>query len=136
MERLKHLENLVLLQQEQKSAWNEKDTAFSVANLLEGEVQELIEAIEMAEIGAGAYEVASELGDCMFLLIKIANLAGIDLLSALEMKAIRNSKKYDHHINNNGYSDEKAQRLSKEIWNEMDGERMFSIAYMKLADEL
>lgn len=130
------LKQHVIFQNERREHWTNTDTALGVAKYLREEVDELIEAIEMAEIGSGAYEVASELGDIQYLLIRLSELTGIDLIQAGEMKVFRNSLKYSDHIMNNGYEPERARIIVKDLWDEMCGEEMFSIAYMKLADEL
>lgn len=126
----------VVFQSKNREHWTETDTALGLAKYLRDEVDELIEVIEMAEIGAGAYEVASELGDVQYLLIRLGELTEIDPVQAGEMKAMRNAKKYDDHLMNNGYDPKEAQKLAKEMWEITDSERLFSIAYMKLAEDL
>lgn len=69
------------------------DTALSVAQMVLCEAFELVEAIENAFLTDDLTSVASEAGDCLYLLLRLFKLLGLDE-KAVEMKIKRNYLKY------------------------------------------
>ena len=65
--------------------------AFKLAECLKNEVQELEGAVNEEN----PLEVASEMGDVLYLLFRMAHETGIDLLDAVELKLCRNELKYN-----------------------------------------
>jgi len=152
------LQREVLFQNESRHSWRQHDTPENLEEFILQETEELREAVDLAMIGAGAFEVASELGDVFYLFIKrvfssnepvppailaavqyaeeIADLAGIDPNDAVLMKIIRNDMKYLHSFANNGYTYERSRNLSKRQWTAMGGDENFSEMYMEMADDL
>lgn len=70
------------------------DTPTSLVNMVVDETQELKEAIEMAFINDDVTEVASEIGDVFYLMIRLCDELGIDWREATQMKVLRNEAKY------------------------------------------
>jgi len=151
------LVKLVLEQTGNRRNWQEYDTPEQLSTFILEETQELGEAITKAEIGDGAFEVASEIGDILYLYIKldetktkipdeveacfeyalsIAELTGINPDDALNMKIIRNDMKYLNTLCNNGFGYAEAVSISKQQWKLMGGDSRFSEMYMELGDSL
>ena len=125
----------VIQQGSNRKEWGGTDSALSIAKLLRAEVDELIEAIELAEIGAGVYEVASEMGDVTYLLNRLENLTGINADEACEMKTLRNGFKYGDAVFLNGWDYEESASKAKKFWKELSGEEIFSRAYLEYLSE-
>jgi hypothetical protein len=144
---------MVINQTESRHTWKEYDTTERIEAMIHAEFQELQEALELASIGGGLFEVASELGDILYLAIKlehdrgrfgrrttsmiaealtIADMIGLDINQCVETKAIRNGSKYPHHFSDNGYSYYEGIELSKKMWELMGGDFAFSHAYLEL----
>lgn len=70
-----------------------KDTVSSVSKMILEEAQELVDAVEMAHINDDLTEVASEVADVFYLIIKIFSMLDLDE-RAIEMKIERNRDKY------------------------------------------
>jgi len=69
------------------------DDIYSVVQMIICEAQELVEATENAFLTDDLTAVASEAADCLYLLIRLFDLLGIDE-RAVEMKYKRNIVKY------------------------------------------
>jgi len=152
------LQHEIMLQNDSRFAWKQHDDPGNLDAFILQETEELREAVDLALIGAGAFELASELGDVFYLFIKrifssetqpdprvieamlyaieIADTAGIDINQAVAMKIMRNDMKYLHGFTNNGYTYEKSRDLSKRQWTLMGGDTAFSEMYMELAEDL
>lgn len=149
-----HTRQIVIEQNQSRKHWREGDTPQIIDNMLLEEQAEMLEAVELAQIGESASALASELGDMGYLFVKrfqfeeppslevmgayyrtleIADLAGIDLGEAVLMKCLRNDMKYMHMVSNNGYIPAEARRFSKDFWRELGGDSAFSHAYLMLA---
>lgn len=64
---------------------------FKLSECIQTEARELDQAINEEN----PLEVASELGDILYLLCRVSGMTGIDLLDAVEMKLARNELKYN-----------------------------------------
>jgi len=152
------LQREILFQNEQRFSWRVNDTHDNLERFILEETAELEKAVELAMLGASAFEVASELGDVFYLFVKIlfvsnepvsqevqdafnyaqeiAELGGFDPNQCALMKIVRNDMKYLHSFANNGYSYEKSRDLSKEQWKMMGGDNRFSEMYLELAENM
>ena len=65
-------------------------------------------------------EVASELGDILYLLYRVSGMTGIDLLDAVEMKVSRNELKYNC---------QETKEDGRTIYKKMGGDDAFFQAY-------
>jgi NTP pyrophosphatase (non-canonical NTP hydrolase) len=102
------------------------DTILAVAQMITCEVMELNEAIQEAFLTDDLTSVASEAGDCLYLLMRLFEMLGLDE-RAVEMKIKRNYLKYY------GF-DTKEQACSE--WKESDGDKRFFELYLdKFAKE-
>lgn len=93
---MSHLESLRdrVIAQNQRNELFRQDTPDSVARMIAEEAQELAEEVAEAFITDNAWKVAGEIGDLIYLLIKLEQMLGIDLLEACEFKYERNEAKY------------------------------------------
>lgn len=71
-----------------------EDTPERVAQMIIEEAQELKEELIEAMITADLAKVAGEMGDILYLLIKLEQLTGIDVIKAAQFKIDRNEEKY------------------------------------------
>ena len=93
----------MLAQNKEIELFNDDDI-YSIVQMILDEAQELAEATENAFLTDDLTAVASEAGDCLYLLIRLFDLLGIDE-RAVEIKVKRNLLKYY------GF-DSKEQRIS------------------------
>lgn len=89
---LERVSKLVLEQNKEITLFSD-DTILAVAQMVLCEAFELVEAIENAFLTDDLTSVASEAGDCLYLLFRLFKLIGIDE-QAVEMKIKRNYLKY------------------------------------------
>lgn len=82
-----------VLQQNKEIDLFRDDDVLSVAQMILNEAQELVEATETAFLTDDLTSVASEAGDCLYLLLRLFKLLGLDE-KAVEMKIKRNYLKY------------------------------------------
>ncbi len=90
-----------------------EDTPESVARMIAEESQELVQEIAHAMVTADLAKVAGEMGDVLYLLIKLEQLTGIDIIKAAQFKIDRNEDKYA------GATDRKQAR---EAWEKSGGD--------------
>lgn len=150
-EKLRHL---VIQQNEARPVWAKHDTPPIVRGFIFTEYQELLEAIEFDK---PAVEVASEVGDIFYLLIKytfmggsidpelqnildqaneVCALTGLDPNLCVLQKVVRNDLKYPQTALSNGLPYEVAVPIVKNIWQQMGGDAQFSHAYLEIAEDL
>ena len=87
----KKIEKLIVRQNEHITLFN-GDTPEKIGNFLDDEVSELRKVLEKREFDQ--IELESEIGDVLYLLIRLSQLTGIDLIEAVLAKYSRNWKKY------------------------------------------
>jgi NTP pyrophosphatase (non-canonical NTP hydrolase) len=148
----------VINQNNARETWKRNDTPQRVEQLIVEESEELKQAVELAMIGASAFELASELGDVFYLLIKrtflsdepiplsvqmainyakkIAKLTEIDLNKAVLMKVLRNDMKYPASLSDGKIPYKESQDISKEQWRAIGGDYKFSEMYLEHGGEL
>jgi len=100
------------------------DDIYSVAQMILCEALELVEAVEMGYLTDDMTGVISESADCLYLLIRLFDLLGIDE-KAIEMKVQRNMLKYY------GF-DNKEQAISE--WKLNGGDKRFFEYYLDKCD--
>lgn len=83
--------NLVVKQNEHITIFN-SGTTEQVADWLQEEITELKEVLEKKEFDK--IELESEIGDVAYLLIRMSQMTGIDLIEAVLSKVARNYQKY------------------------------------------
>lgn len=118
METLTHR---VLAQNKEIKIFGE-DTPESLAQMIIDEAMELAQAIREAGVTDDMTEVASEVGDLGYLIIRVADELGIPLASAIEMKILRNHAKY------HGQPD---AVTAKEAWKAGGGDGLWFQAYLE-----
>lgn len=91
------------------------DDVLSVAQMVLCEAQELVEAVENAFLTDDLTAVASEAGDCLYLLIRLFDMLGIDG-KAIDIKIARNYQKY---FNQNSVSE------ARDNWKANGGDKVF-----------
>ena len=101
------------------------DTPTSLVGMVVDEAQELKEAIDMAFVNDDLTEVASEIGDVFYLMIRLCDELGINWQEATQMKVMRNEAKYK------GQPD---AQTAKAKWN--GGDVAFFNAYLNELAEL
>jgi len=96
---------MVLKQNEENKVFSNNDP-LEVARMVQEEVGELVSELERAFLTDDLTAVTGELGDCFYLLIRMADLLGVSLLDVAEMKRKRNLFKYTEQPNVNTAKDE------------------------------
>jgi phosphoribosyl-ATP pyrophosphohydrolase len=101
------------------------DDVLSVAQMILDEAHELVEATENAFLTDDLTSIVSESADCLYLLIRLFDLLGIDE-RAVKMKTNRNTLKYA------GF-ETKEQAIRE--WKQMGGDRRYFEMYIDTFDE-
>lgn len=120
---LERVSKLVLEQNKEITLFSDDDIN-SVAQMILCEALELVEAVEMGYLTDDMTGVISESADCLYLLIRLFDLLGIDE-KAVEMKIQRNMLKYY------GF-DSKEQAISE--WKLNGGDKRFFEYYLDKCD--
>ena len=132
MTKLEHAIQGIEVQQNNRRVWSEHDDAESVARMILDEAHELVEAIIESFATGDVFSVASELGDILYLAHRMCMELGFDPADLIDLKATRNSLKYNDQMMSNGYDYDEAIVLAKQLWREMGGDTRFSHAYLEL----
>ena len=134
---MKELLEGIRTQNQNRKEWVGADTAESIAQHILDEAEELVESITNFPVKRDAeFETVSEIGDILYLTLKLCVDLGIDPVQAIEMKLLRNSMKYPDHIQTQGLGYEESRKRSKQLWKEMGGDHDFFLAYTEvLGDE-
>jgi NTP pyrophosphatase (non-canonical NTP hydrolase) len=111
---LEKLSERVIKQNQEIELFNH-DTILSIAQMILCEAQELVEATENGFLTDDLTAVISESSDCLYLLIRLFDLLGIDG-KAIDIKIERNYQKY---FNQNS-TDE-----ARENWKAKGGDKVF-----------
>lgn len=116
-------------QTEQKKLWKEHDDPEQIANMIGEEVKELQDAIQESMLSGDVFNVASEIGDVLYLALKFCHSVGLVPEDVVDLKIVRNDLKYPNDLNS--YGDYATQRKkSKDMWTAMGGDVAFSHAYL------
>lgn len=123
---MKELTAKVSSQNHNRREWAKNDTPESVAHQIVEESQELVEAIANFDTHRDAeYSVISEIGDVLYLALKLCGDLGIDPAEAVELKLLRNSAKYPDYFSSNGWGYEQSREMSKSLWQHLGGDHAF-----------
>lgn len=117
---LERLYNLVESQHEARKVWKD-ETPRLITSMIKQETEELVEAVD---IGTKT-DVASEIGDILFLTFRLCQTVDINPEDALYMKIIRNSMKYPDAVMQGDIPREKAMEILKYAWKEWGGDKKF-----------
>lgn len=127
MKPLERLYSMVDTQHEARQVWKD-ETPSQITGMLHDEVKELVEAEKSGE----RMEIASEVGDVLFLTFRLCQKTGINPADALYMKIIRNSIKYPDAVMQGDIPREKAIEILKYAWKEWGGDKKFYDFYEKM----
>lgn len=116
-------------QTEKLDLWNQNGSPEHTVGLLKDEVAELAEQIEESMITGEATPIAMEIGDVLYLTLKLCHSLGINPADAVQIKILRNDLKYSTDLNSNGNYEDSRQK-SKSLWAAMGGDVAFSHAYL------
>ena len=114
------VQNLVVRQNEENKVFSNNDPQ-AVAKMIQEEGNELVEEVEKAFLTDDLTAVAGEVGDLFYLLIRLSDLLGINLLDVAMMKHERNTFKY---------KDQPDVKTAKDQWKEKGGDDWFYTAYL------
>ncbi len=120
---------VVAQQNNHRENWMREQGPIEVAGMI---VEEAIELKQACENDMPAIEVASEIGDVLYLTLRLCSDLGIDPRDALEMKIVRNSLKYPDTFNSNGDYNA-GKETSREMWKGLGGDLTFYHLYLMLA---
>lgn len=90
-ERYRQLSDSVIRQNDARLPWSDQ-TPMDMMDKLSEEIGELRDSMTNDE---DAIHVAGEIGDVLYVLIRLSHELGIDPLDALQMKTVRNGLKYN-----------------------------------------
>ena len=93
MTRFKELSQRVIKQNEEILLFSQ-DTPEGIAEMIIEEAEELREELAQIFVTGQVWKLAGEIGDVLYLLIRMGELSEIDPLDALELKIDRNYEKY------------------------------------------
>jgi len=99
-----------------------RDVPEYIAEMILEEAQELVCEFKEAMVTGCAWKLAGEMGDIIYLLIRLSDLTVISLSDALELKIARNKEKYG------GQTD---QAVAKREWKTKGGDEEFSHRYLQ-----
>jgi phosphoribosyl-ATP pyrophosphohydrolase len=111
---LESLSHKIIKQNKEIELFNH-NTILSVAQMILCEAQELVEATETAFLTDDLTAVVSESADCLYLLIRLFDLLGIDE-RAVDIKIERNYQKY---FNQNSVEE------ARDNWKAKGGDKVF-----------
>jgi len=113
-------------QNHNRKRWRENDSPTSLIAQIVEEAQELQQANDQFEVKPNAeYHLIGEVGDILYLTLKLCEEMGIDPEEAINLKLARNSVKYPDHFHNNGWDFNLARKTSKSLWEHLGGDDAF-----------
>lgn len=130
--RLQHSIECIRTQQANRRLWSEDDDAEKVAGMLLAEAQELVQAIQEAMVTGCVFSVASEVGDVLYLTLRLCDEIGLNPAEVVDMKIKRNAMKYSDAVMSAEYEPAEAVAISKAVWEIMGGDKEFSHAYLDI----
>jgi len=102
--------------------FKETDDAEKIALMIVEEAQELKDELQKAFITDDMTQVAGELGDVLYLALKMAHTLGLEAQDVIQMKILRNKMKYGGHTNKD---------VAKKEWEEMGGDKLWYQLYLE-----
>lgn len=125
----------VEFQTENKKLWLDNDGPEEVVKMMEAELEELKQAVQESMLSGDVFNVASEIGDVLYLALKFCSLTGLVPEDVVELKILRNDMKYPNDLNSFGNYAER-HKQSKEFWKAMGGDSAFSHAYLEMFSDM
>jgi NTP pyrophosphatase (non-canonical NTP hydrolase) len=123
---VRELTDKIAQQNAAREQWVGTDTPASLAHHIADEAHELLDAVENYDyLPEGVYGVVSELGDVLYLALKLCHDLGIDPAQAVELKLMRNAVKYPDYALSNGWDYDTAATLSRALWTMLGGDKKF-----------
>lgn len=116
-----------------KDNWKDHDDPYVIAQMIRAESDELVEAIEQ---DGEAFDIGSEIGDVLYLALKLCQELGFQPDQLVEMKMLRNDMKYPTDVNSNSGGYHEAAKKSKIMWEAMGGDKAFYMAYEMLISQI
>lgn len=124
VENIRRLTQQVAEQNEAVPLFRDTDDAFRIADMIAEEAQELVEELEAASVTDDLTQVAGEVGDVLYLALKMCHTLGLNPDEVVQMKLKRNAEKYG------GHSD---KTEAKTQWVEKGGDALFYQQYLLLS---
>lgn len=122
-ENIRVLTQQIAEQNEAVPLFRDTDDAFHIADMIIEEAQELVDELRSASVTDDLTQVAGEVGDVLYLALKICNTLGLNPDEVVSMKIKRNAEKYG------GHSD---RDIAKREWEEKGGDAIFYQQYLLL----
>ena len=123
-ENIRLLTQSVAEQNEAVPLFRETDDAFHIADMIVEEARELVDELEAASITDDLTQVAGEVGDVLYLALKMCHTLGLNPDEVVQMKIKRNAEKYG------GQSE---RDVAKSEWREKGGDAIFYQQYLLLS---
>lgn len=108
-------------QKEQIPLFRKTDDAFQIADMIAEEAQELVDELESASVTDDLTQVAGEVGDVLYLALKMCNTLGLNPDDVIRMKIARNEDKYGQ---------QSERDVAKREWKEKGGDRAWYEEYL------
>lgn len=118
---IRDLTDEVAKQNQEIPLFRETDSPHFVAQMIVEEAQELLKETEMAFLTDDLTQLAGEIGDVLYLALKMCDTLGLNADEIIRMKKKRNSEKYNGHTN---------QAVAKEEWKQKGGDEVWYRAYL------
>lgn len=141
------LRHHIVVQNDNRFAWKTYDNPQNIEEYTLEELKELQQAGEFFFLIENPdFEIASEVGDVVYLCLKyqeyygdmtdsmvgawnyahdIAERVGLDVEQCVVMKILRNSVKYPDYLASNGITYNEARYKSKDLWSTLGGDKTF-----------
>jgi len=117
MERdIRKLTSAVVEQDQSIPYFKETNTPERIADMLVEEATELVSELKTAFITDDLTQVAGELGDVIYLALKMADTLGLNADEVVQMKILRNKFKYANAINGEEAKRRWVEQGGDEIW--------------------
>lgn len=116
-------------QTEQKKLWEAHDVPELIVDMIIEEAVELKDAVQESMLSGDVFNVASEVGDILYLALKFCHAVGLVPEDVVDMKIVRNDLKYPNYLNSHGSYEEQREK-SREMWKALGGDKAFSHAYL------
>ncbi len=120
-ESIRQLTQEVAEQNESVPHFRTTDDPVNTVRMLVEEVSELKEELDEAFLTDDLTEIVSEIGDVLFLTLKLCDSLGVNADQAIEMKKQRNMRKYGVHTDKD---------LAKKEWDMIGGDAWFFKYYL------
>jgi NTP pyrophosphatase (non-canonical NTP hydrolase) len=116
----------IIDQNHNRKRWRENDSPETLIKQIVEEALELEKSAREFESTQNAeYHLVGEIGDVLYLTLKLCDELGIRPEDALELKLLRNSVKYPDHLQSNGWDYRKARETSQSLWQNLGGDNAF-----------